>query len=351
MTSKHDGPTGPRRTVLITGVSGVVGRAIATELRSTCKVIGLAHRDLTVPEAERVIASDLAMDRLGVSAEVWHELASEIDVIVHSGALTEWGQPWERYQTVNIDGTRRVLELAEAAHAPVHFMSTAFLHVIERGLLDTLDETNVVVPYIRSKLQAEQLLLESGLKGSIWRATNLVGNSTTGASSHPQIVERLSDWICRGKAPFLAVHAGNRIDIAPLDMLAVPVARAVETDHFGGPYWVSYGDSAMQPETAVQILKEHAHSLGRVLPPLSIVDPRDPLPVPLDQVSPISRMFVKVMIDVSEVTYGCGGILPSSLDFLQQHLGAPRAVDTESYRLSLRYWAKEAASVAGAVAV
>jgi len=38
----------------------------------------------------------------------WHELASEIDVIVHSGALTEWGQPWERYQTVNIDGTRRV---------------------------------------------------------------------------------------------------------------------------------------------------------------------------------------------------------------------------------------------------
>src|ERR1700674_4189375 len=120
MASRNGGPAGRRRTVLITGASGVVGRAIATELRPTCKVIGLAHRDLTVAEVDRVIPSDLGTDRLGLPAEVWHALAREVDVIVHSGALTEWGQPWERYQTVNIDGTRRVLEFAEAAHAPVH---------------------------------------------------------------------------------------------------------------------------------------------------------------------------------------------------------------------------------------
>jgi nucleoside-diphosphate-sugar epimerase len=338
------------RTVLITGASGVVGRAIASELRPECTVIGLVHSQPVVPEVDRVIRCDLAKDRFGLSDDVWQELVDSVDVIVHSGALTQWGQPWELYQAANVDGTRRVVELASQAGAPVHFMSTAFVHVIERGRLDALGESNVVTPYVTSKLKAERIILESGVPCSIWRPTNLVGHSLTGASSEPQIVQRMSDWICRGKAPYLTIHRGNLLDIAPLDLLSVPVARAVRTDHFGGPYWVTYGERAMTAETALEILVEHAASLGRVLPPMPIVDPRGPLPVPLDDVPAISRLFVKVMIDVSEVTHGCGGILPSSLDYLQERLGAPRVTDVESYRRSLRYWAKGTAEVADGVA-
>lgn len=329
------------QTVLITGASGVVGRAIAAELRRPCRIIGLVHSDRVVPEVDEVIPCDLAKDRFGLPEEAWRDLAARTDVIVHSGAVTQWGQAWEVYQEANVDGTRRVVELAQAAGAPVHFMSTAFVHVIERGLFDTLNETNVVRPYIASKLEAERLLLESGLPCSIWRSTNLVGHSATGASSQPQIVQRMSDWICRGKAPFLAIHRGNRIDVAPLDTLSVPVARAVERQRFGGPFWVTYGEHAMTAEAALEILAEHARSLGRELPDMPIVDPRDPLPVPLEQVPQISRLFLKVMIDVSEVTHGSGGILPSSLELLQDELGAPRASDLDAYRLSLRYWARE----------
>jgi nucleoside-diphosphate-sugar epimerase len=335
------------QTVLITGASGVVGRAIATELRPTCTVIGLVHSDHVVPEVDRVIPCDLTKDRFGLASDVWNELADRVDVVVHSGALTQWGQPPELYQEANVDGTRRVVDLARQAGAPVHFMSTAFVHVIERGQLETLGETNVVTPYIASKLEAERLLLDSGVPCSIWRPTNLVGNSVTGASSQPQIVQRMSDWICRGKAPYLPIHPGNLLDIAPLDMLSVPVARAVQTQHVGGPYWVAYGERAMTAETGLGILVDHARSLGRVLPPMPIVDPTAPLPVPLEEVPPISRLFLKVMIDVSEVTHGCGGVLPSSLEYLQEQLGAPRASDTEAFRLSLRYWARGAAEVSG----
>lgn len=334
-----DGSAGP--TILITGASGVVGRAIASELGRPCTIIGMVHSDRTVPEVDRVVPCDLTRDRFGLTEDEWRALAAETDVIVHSGAVTQWGQAWEVYQEANVDGTRRVIELAQLAGAPVHYMSTAFVAVIERGLLDELNETNVVRPYITSKLAAERLLLESGLPCSIWRSTNLVGHSATGASSQPQIVQRMSDWICRGKAPYLAMHRGNRIDIAPLDTLSVPVARAVERGRFGGPFWVAYGEHAMTAETAREILVEHARSLGRELPEMAIVDPRDPLPVPLEQVPQISRLFLKVMIDVSEVTHCSGGILPSSLELLQDELGCPRVSDTDAYRRSLAYWARE----------
>src|SRR5215467_8203840 len=196
----------PPRTVLITGASGVVGRAVAAELNSACTVVGLVHSSRVVPEVHEVIPSDLTRDRLGLSDEAWRDLVDRVDAIVHSAALTQWGQPYEHYEQANVEGTGRVLELARQAGAPVHYMSTAFVHVIERGMLHTLNDTNVVTPYITSKLEAERLLLESGVPCSIFRPTNLVGNSVTGASSEPQIVQRMSEWIFRGKAPYLTVH-------------------------------------------------------------------------------------------------------------------------------------------------
>lgn len=332
-----------RRTVLITGASGVVGRAVAAELRD-CRVIGLVHSDLAVPGVAEVLAGDLAQPWLGLGADRWRRLAGEVDSIVHSGALTQWGQPYERYAAINVEGTRRVAELAAEAGAPVHLQSTCFVHAIERGRVGDLDPTNVVTPYITSKLASEQVLADSGVPHSVFRPTNLVGDSRTGASSQPQIVQQMSDWIARGKAPYLPVHPGNLIDVAPLDVLAQATARAVETDDTGSPpYWVTYGAAGMTMQRTLEILCEYAAARGRTLRPPPVVDPDLPLPVPLAEVHPRSRAFLKVLIDVSEVTRACGGVLPTSLPLLAERFGVPAASDTEAYRRSLEFWADERA--------
>ncbi|MFL6130080.1 MAG: SDR family oxidoreductase [Mycobacteriales bacterium] len=328
------------RTVLVTGASGVVGRAVAAELRD-CRVIGLVHSDASVPGVDEVLHSDLAQPWLGLGERRWRQLAAEIDSIVHSAALTRWGQPYQRYTAVNVEGTRRVAELAVAAGVPVHLQSTCFVHVIERGEAGRLNPANVVTPYITSKLAAERVLADSGVPHSVFRPTNLVGDSRTGASSQPQIVQQMSDWIARGKAPYLPVHPGNLIDVAPLDLLAVAVARAVETGDTGGPYWVTYGADAMTMEQALEIITEHARTRGRQIRPVPVVNPDEPFPVPLEAVPPRSRAFLKVLVDVSEVTRGCGGVLPSSLPLLRERFGVLPASDAEAYRRSLEFWSAE----------
>jgi nucleoside-diphosphate-sugar epimerase len=327
----------------VTGASGVVGRAVAAELRD-CRVLGLVHSDPVVPGVDEVLTGDLSQPWLGLGEDRWRRLAREVDSIVHSGALTQWGQPYERYEAINVAGTRRVAELAAAAGAPVHFQSTCFVHALERGLAGDLGPTNVVTPYITSKLAAERVLADSGVPHSVFRPTNLVGDSRTGASSQPQIVQQMSDWIVRGKAPYVPVHPGNLIDVAPLDVLAEATARAVETDDTGAPpYWVTYGPAGMTIERTIEILCEHAAARGRRLDPPPVVDPDHPLPVPLADVPPRTRAFLKVLIDVSEVTRASGGVLPTSLPLLAERFGVAAASDTEAYRRSLDFWADERA--------
>ena len=327
-----------RPTVVITGASGVIGRAVAEELRG-CHVIGLTHSSTHVPGADEVWYSDLEQPRLGLSEDQWRSLADRADAIVHSGALTEWGRPRDRYRSVNIDGTRTVIELARLAGAPIHLVSTCFVHAIERDALGLLGPDNVVAPYIWSKLEGERLLADSGVPYSIFRPTNLVGDSRTGASSRPQIVQLMSDWFARGKAPYFPAHDGNLVDVVSLDLTAMAIARAVERETLGRTYWLTYGPDAMTVDEVQDILIEHARSNGREIAPVPVVDPRLPLPVPLDRIPPMSRAFLKVLIDVSEVTCASGGILPTSLADMQSELGLPVLSDRDAYRLSLTYWA------------
>lgn len=330
-----------RRVILLTGASGVVGRAIADELAGE-HVIGLVHSAATEVPVTETIRCDAEQPRLSLPARVWQRLAAQIDVIIHCAALTEWDQPADRHRATNVGGMGAVIELAQVAGAPIHLLSTAFVRALELGREAELSADNVVRAYITTKLEAERLLLDSDVPNTIYRPTNLVGDSRTGASSRPQIVQHLSAWICRGKAPFIPTHPGNLIDIAPLDVCAITVANAVRADDLGGLYWIAYGEDGMTVQETVDIAVEHARSRGRKIASPPIADLRQPLPIALECIPPISRRFVKVMIDVSEVTHASGGVLPSSLPELWRRLHVPIPSDRDAFRRSLDHWAGDA---------
>lgn len=329
-----------KRTALLTGASGVVGRAVTEELRDH-HVIGLIHQDADVPGVDETMIGRLEAPRLGLAADDWATLAERVDVIIHSGALTDWGQPWSRYESINIGGTDEVVALAKRANAPIHLISTCFVHALEGDGIHLVGPGNVVTPYIRSKLTSERLVADSGVPYSIYRLTNLVGDSRTGASSRPQIVQTVSSWLCRGKAPYFPAHPGNLLDILSLDVTAIAIARAVESDDFGRQYWLTTGPEAMTVDEAMDILVAHAADLGRRMPRLDIVDPSLPLPVPLAEVPVTSRSFIKVLVDISEITKACGGMLPTSLPELREQHNVPIVSDRDAYRISLKFWAEQ----------
>jgi nucleoside-diphosphate-sugar epimerase len=265
-------------------------------------------------------------------------------VIVHSGALVQWGQPWDRYQAVNVGGTARIVELARTSGAVVYYLSTAMVLAGQLDTLQLLRTDNILVPYVRSKLLAEKLIRDSGVPWTVFRPSTLVGDSRTGASAAPQIVQQVAEWFCCGRAPYLPIHPDTRIDLVPLDVTAIAVARAVEAGDLGRAYWLCYGEAAMTPAELQNILVEHARQSGQAINAVPIVDPSGELPMPLAELPAASRAFLKVLADASEMTQSWDGVLPTSLPLLRDRFGIPDTRSVDALRLSLKYWAERSAT-------
>lgn len=337
-----------RRTVLLTGASGVVGRAVlrAADDRdrgadggsgADLRMIAAVYRTGVPEAAETAPGFQVSAERFGLDRDRYEALVRDVDVVIHSAGETEWGKPAEHYRPVNIDGTRRVVEFAEQAGATVHFISTAFVAALGDDAPEPLSAGNICRNYIASKQAAEELLRDSGLPHTVFRPTNLVGEARTGWTSRGQIVQAMSDWLLRGRAPFLPVHPGIRMDFVPQDVLADAVLRAVELDDSRGAFWVTCGPAAMDVATCLDVLVKHAAGRGRTLTPPPLADIRELGPGVIDGCDPMTRMHLAVLRDVSEVTWCSGGVLPTSMPELRERYGVAEFDDAGAYAASLDY--------------
>lgn len=336
------------RTVLLTGASGVVGRSLlrtaATGVAAAAdlRFVAGVHRG-PVPEATGpTVHCDVSAERFGLDEDSYAALADDVDEVVHSAGLTEWGLPIDRYEPVNVAGTRRVAEFAERAGAPVHFISTAFVAALAPDAPVPLGAANVCRNYITSKAAAERLLRERGLPHTVFRPTNLVGESGTGWTAQGQIVQMMSDWLARGRAPFVPAHPGVRMDFVAQDLLSLAVLGALAQGDTSGEFWVTYGPEAMDVDGCLRVLAGHVASRGSTLALPPVVDP-DGLEGAIEALPGRARSFMAVLRDVSEVTRCSGGVLPTSMPLLRERYGVPYVDDTEAYLASLEYAAEHLA--------
>ncbi|MEV8021393.1 SDR family oxidoreductase [Streptomyces sp. NPDC086554] len=326
-----------RPTVLLTGASGVVGRSILQEAGDGVRIVAASHSSPVTEAAATQVQCDLTAHHFGLDEDAYAALADEVDVVIHSAGLTEWGLPEASYQPVNVEGTRRVIEFARQAGAVVHFISTAFVAALMDNAPRPLGEDNVCRNYIASKLKAEQLLRDSGLPHVMYRPTNLIGDSVTGWTTRGQIVQLMSDWIGRGKAPFLAVHDGIRMDFVPHDLLSKAVLGAIEQGDDEGEFWVTLGSEAMGLTACLDVMVKHAASRGRTLEHPPVVDADTLDPEAIARTSPMSRSYLSVLRDTSEVTRCSGGVLPTSMPELRRRYGIAQIDDSAAYLTSLEY--------------
>jgi len=153
-------------TVLITGSSGFLGRALAARLEGRYRVVGL---DLAADEAGA--AQTLRMD-LTSAASIDQALAEAmagggaLASVVHLAAYYDLsGEEDPKYQSVTVEGTRRLLRALQR-YRPQQFVLTSTLLVhadTEPG--HPIDETAPFEPewaYPRSKARAEQVVAEEG---------------------------------------------------------------------------------------------------------------------------------------------------------------------------------------------
>jgi thioester reductase-like protein len=156
---------GGRRSVTLLTHAGS-GDAMARVTRFLALTGAPPRLTAEAPDRLAVVPTDLTEPRLGLTERAFRDLADGLDQVWHSaGHIKLDGDP-PTLRRINVDGTRRVLELAAAgARRPmVHHVSTAFVAGSRPDPVayeDELDSSHGFEnSYERSKYEAEVLVRE-----------------------------------------------------------------------------------------------------------------------------------------------------------------------------------------------
>ena len=325
------------RTVLLTGASGVVGRAL---LQRMCDldVVCLVHRSPVCGPNVTTVRGDIAKPMLGLGGQAYVDLAARVDAVIHCAAVTDFNRTDGSLEATNIAGTEQVAAFAAAAEAVLYHVSTAFVHTTVDG-----DRGRTAIGYASSKSAAEQVVRFSGVPYVILRPSVVVGNSVTGEIAAFQGLHQVVAGLFAGIVPMIPFDSRWPIDFVPVDVVADAIACVVENRVSEGEFWISAGDKALSLDEGVAVVVEFARSLGVSIDMPRFVPPEmfDRLigPVFLDALPAMIRRNVLRMLEFFTTYLQSGQTKPSSLDQLVELGARPLPDQRESLRNSLQYWA------------
>jgi len=330
-------PETERRTVLLTGASGVVGRAL---LQRMCDldVVCLVHRSPVCGPDVTTVRGDIAKPMLGLGEQAYVELAARVDAVIHCAAVTDFNRTDGSLEATNIAGTEQVAAFAAAAEAVLYHVSTAFVHTTVDG-----DRGRTAIGYASSKSAAEQVVRFSGVPYVILRPSVVIGDSVTGEIAAFQGLHQVVAGLFAGIVPMIPFDSRWPIDFVPVDVVADAIACVVENRVSEGEFWISAGDKALSLDEGVAVVVEFARSLGVSIDMPRFVPPEmfDRLigPVFLDALPAMIRRNVLRMLEFFTTYLQSGQTKPSSLDQLVALGARPLPDQRESLRNSLQYWA------------
>jgi len=335
-----DGAPGrARRTVLVTGASGVVGRALLRRLRDL-DVVCLVHRSPVSGPNVTSALGDIADPTLGLAEDAYAELAARVDAVIHCAAVTDFNRTDGSLEATNIAGTEHVAAFAAAANAVLYHVSTAFVHTTVDG-----DRGRTAVGYAASKLAGEKIVRSSGVAHVIFRPSVVIGDSITGEIAAFQGLYQVAAGMFAGIVPMIPFDPSWPIDFVPADVVADAIAWAVENRVSEGEFWLSAGEKAMRLDDGVAVAVEVARDLGVAIDAPRFVPPDmfDRLigPVFLDALPDRVRRNILRMLEFFTTYLQSGETKPSSLDQLAALGARPLPDQRESLRNSLRYWAAQ----------
>ncbi|MFF3914240.1 thioester reductase domain-containing protein [Streptomyces sp. NPDC001852] len=255
----------PPRRILLTGATGFLGSHMLLDLlrhsdaHVHCLVraadeeaavarLGEALRSYRLPwssEVRRrvtVLPGDIRRPRLGLSDDLWHTLAHELDGVVGVAAAVDFLRGYQSLRASNVLGALTLAELAVTGRPkPLHHISSIAVFnevgITSMGEDDPLAHVDRLVSgYDQSKWAAEVALRRArdhGLVVTALRPGGIGGHTKTGAYN-PQ---DLSSGLISAFGRFRTVPAFRHLNAAPVDWVSrVAVAAICEPDAWGYDY-------------------------------------------------------------------------------------------------------------------
>lgn len=234
--------------LIITGATGSLGRELIHHLLATEPTTRLAllvrGRDEAHAKARgaeiladrlagaalaaasqrvEIVRADLEHDDLGLDPASYAKLAGRAVGVIHGAASVSFSLPLPLARAINVEGTRRMLDLARAAGCTLDYVSTAYV-AGERSGSALEAELNVGQafhnPYEQTKFEAEAMVAARAGEQQvrIFRPSIIVGDSRTGRTSSFKVLYWPLKIFSRGFR-WVPGRADAILDVVPSDFV------------------------------------------------------------------------------------------------------------------------------------
>lgn len=192
----------------------------------------------------KVVPADITLENLGMSSKEYDKLAKKVDIVINSAALVKHYGRRETFYNANVLGTQKLIDLCKKYKKKLYHVSTASVsglgvetssNRINFSERDLYTEQNLDNIYIRTKFEAERLVLEnieSGLEATILRLGN-ISNRYSDAKfqinvSENAFVNKMKSIL---KLEVLQESVKNlTVEFAPVDLCADAIVRIIKSN-------------------------------------------------------------------------------------------------------------------------
>ena len=192
--------------------------------------------DSFIPLAERprvqVFSGDVSQPNCGLDPAAYGRLSAETTRVIHSAATVRFDHSLDEARSINVEGTRHILDFADGARELRSFayVGTAYVAGERSGLVR---ENELAVgqsyrnTYEQTKAEAEALVQSrlGSLPGVVLRPSIIVGDSTTGVTSSFKMMYWPLKIYARHLWRTVPGYPDAVLDIVPVDFVASSVAQ------------------------------------------------------------------------------------------------------------------------------
>src|SRR3954463_10956550 len=184
------------------------------------------------------VAAGLTGPRPGVGSRDRAELAANVERVIHCAASISFTLPLDEAREINVEGTRRVMELAHELPRLQRFAHVSTAYVAGRApTLFSEDDTDGAAfrnTYEQTKLEAERAVEAAGLPSAIVRPSIVVGESDSGWTSAFNVLYWPLQAFARGLLREVPAGPDGIVDMVPVNYVAEVIEHAAFAPELSG---------------------------------------------------------------------------------------------------------------------